>query len=536
MRTHPQSPTGDYEVIIIEEEKIGSASPKRQKKDEEIVESEEQFFNRNMLSFFNALTSKYPKETIEEKVAKKTKIYFDNDDQYITYDQRSGCQLVECYMEEKCFVVSKNPNNEIKVFTKTAQGYNDETEVSIEQKNQILTHLNSLVGIEIPKNHSAKRLLEQESKSDEEEPLTKKQKELSSDENFEQKMLLFFLNLTSNYLDPALKGAITAKSMIEFSNNSIAYNKTEKLELILFELTNESPPQFHSVIKYNNNRIELSDPDNKIISDQEEKDRILSHLNSLIDSEKTQFSLQQDSKEGEFEKDENQYRNIDLEKLKRAFTEIINSSEILTPIENDGLTLFAIQKKDEDGNFLKTVQIFKNNSQEVADQVFIKALFDFSAMLGLGLSANDPNLQFNPLNELETAFFGELPINKATSINENIYKFSFNRYNIEYFYNGNTNEKHITEIFDNEKKVPVECDLENLREVIIVTLSQLGYDLATIYDDVLGLSRSASNASQISSNSVEFVGVENAGSPGPEIVLSSREPSLNLKNRRSPSQ
>ncbi len=535
MRTHPQSPTGDYEVIIIEEEKIGSASPKRQKKDEEIMESEEQLFNRNMLSFFNALTSKYPEETIEEKVAKKTKIYFDNDDQHINYDQRSGCQLVECCMEEKCFVVSKNPNNEIKVFTKTAQGYNDETEVSIEQKNQILTHLNSLVGIEIPKNHSAKRLLEQESKSDEEEPLTKKQKEPSKEENFDKEMLLFFLNLTSNYLDPALKGAKKAKSMIEFSNNSIAYNKTEKLELILFELTNESPPQFHSVIKYNDNRIELSDPDNKIISDQEEKDRILSHLNSLIDSEKTQFSLQQDSKEGEFEKDENQYRNIDLEKLKRAFTEIINSSEILTPIENDGLTLFAIQKKDEDGNFLKTVKIFKNNSQEVADQVFIKALFDFSGILGFELSANDPNLQFNPLNELETAFFGELPINKAIK-NDNIYTFSFERYDIEYFYNENTNEKRITKIFDKKNEVPVECDLENLREIIIETLSQLGYDLATIYDDVLGLSRSASNASQISSNSVEFVGVENAGSPGPEIVLSSREPSLNLKNRRSPSQ
>lgn len=516
-----------------------------QKEDEDISKSDEQIFNQKMLSFFHELTSKYPDETINEKVAKKTKIYFDDSDQHIVYDKWSDYDLVEFYMEEKCFVVSKNSNNEIKVFTKKDQDYSDEIEFSIEQKHQILTHLNSLIGGGNSKNHPSKRPLTEEQKSDSEEPLNKKQKEPSKEENFDQEMLLFFLHLTSNYLDPVLKEAKTAKSMIEFSNNSIAYNKTEKLELILFELTNESPPQFHSAIKYNNNRIELYDPNSKIISDQQEKDRILSHLNSLINSEKTQFSLQQDSKEGEFEKDENQYRNIDLKKLKQAFIEKINSSQISSPIENDGLTLFILQQENENGNFQQNIEIFNNNCQEITDQNLIKAIFNFAKKLGLELSAKDPNLQckiddsnlagYNPENELkdlEISFFGELPMQNATK-SGNIYKFSFKRYDIEYIFNEDENEKHITRIFDKQVSNDVALDIDKLREIIYETLLELGCDKSVIYE-VLGFSRSESDASMKSLDSVEFAEEEHAGFPSPKIVLNNKNQGLNLK-RKSPS-
>ncbi len=115
-------------------------------------------FDQKISTFFDNLISTYPDETVNQVVACKTKIEFEKG--YIWYSQAISQKRVEFLLSdqdcENCFIITKHANNKIDVAIKQDQEAKEiadeqgqeikkEPEISIEQKNQILEFLNSLI-------------------------------------------------------------------------------------------------------------------------------------------------------------------------------------------------------------------------------------------------------------------------------------------------------------------------------------------------------------------------------------------------------
>jgi hypothetical protein len=115
----------------------------------EELDHDQRDLDQQILNFFSNLVLKYPRQTIDQMVAGRSTINFDNQ-QSIKYDSNRSGEEIECNLvdlsdgQEKKYLITKTHDQKILV-KEIDQETHQLKDVSIAQKNQITSHLNSLI-------------------------------------------------------------------------------------------------------------------------------------------------------------------------------------------------------------------------------------------------------------------------------------------------------------------------------------------------------------------------------------------------------